>query len=207
MIIRIIRRLKAWRVYVGRHPYRVPAPAIILLPVFNGVFFCGFAGVVAIRSSKPEGGEPRACGRDLAEQLARTADERMRNGIAAVLGGRISPEGYLAPEREDGRPDREGPADMESLVRRLKETIPFQALFFDNGRFRSLEALAGRLKAFLAGEERLLEEAAGHFSTGELEIVNGRLVALKDAAWALEKDILENIGRIAALSGSDRELN
>jgi len=207
LITRIVRRLKAWRVYVGRNPQGVSAPAIILLPVFNGVFFCGFAGILAIRSHEPLEDDARSPGRDVLPRLTRIALELKGNGLEAVLEGSVSPGEYLAPEAGDRGPDGQSPAGLEPLVRCLKETRFFQALFFDSDRVHALSRLVADLKAFLADEERLLEDAAGRFRTETLEIVNSRLVSLKDAVWSLEKDVLENVGRIAALAGAGRDVD
>jgi len=60
------------------------------------------------------------------------------------------------------------------------------------------------MNAFLAEEQFALESRAAHFSTGDLEIINSRLTRMKDVCWALERDILDNIGGILRLAGSER---
>ena len=59
------------------------------------------------------------------------------------------------------------------------------------------------MKAFLAEEEKILEEKAGHFQSADMEIINSRLILMKDVIWSLEKDILGNVEKIASLTGLD----
>jgi len=59
------------------------------------------------------------------------------------------------------------------------------------------------MKAFLVEEEKILEEKAGHFQSADIEIINSRLILMKDVIWSLEKDILGNVEKIASLTGLD----
>ncbi len=49
----------------------------------------------------------------------------------------------------------------------------------------------------------LSEERAGHFQSVDMEIINSRLILMKDVIWSLEKDILGNVEKIASLTGLD----
>ncbi len=51
------------------------------------------------------------------------------------------------------------------------------------------------------GEEGLIEEVARRLSTGAMERINESIEILKDAVWALEKDILANCEKTIDLAG------
>ena len=73
------------------------------------------------------------------------------------------------------------------------------ACFFSDGLFSALSTLCKEMTVFLATEEKILEDNADHFHTDELEIINSRIIQIKDILWALEKDFLDNIFKIKAL--------
>ncbi len=83
----------------------------------------------------------------------------------------------------------------------MKGEEAFGKIFYDDGEARRLTLLSDKMKAFLTDEEMLLEEQAGRISTVDLEAVNRGLVLLRDLVWGLERDILDNIGRICRLAG------
>ena len=90
---------------------------------------------------------------------------------------------------------------MERELLRMKGEEAFGKIFYDDGEARRLTLLSDKMKAFLTDEEMLLEEQAGRISTADLEAVNHGLVLLRDLVWGLERDILDNIGRICRLAG------
>ena len=105
---------------------------------------------------------------------------------------------------------------MEKSLLCLKGDLPFRNVFFDDSKASALQSLAERMKLFVTGEEQLLEKSADHFHTNELEIINSRIVLIKDILWGLERDFLGNIDKIRALSpeaisvegfGKYREIN
>lgn len=179
--------LRKWRIYVGVDPRRVPACSIVVFPLHRNEFFCGFAGIMTIKGSAEKA--------DAAEvaTLSRSFTHVKGKGMATFPAGRFPAEHYLG--------GRGKLAEMEDVVLRLKREALFQYLFFHPEAATQLSGLAGEIKTFLAGEERLLEETAGYFSTTDLELINSRLVVMRDIVWGIEKDILENIGRIVTLAG------
>jgi glucosamine--fructose-6-phosphate aminotransferase (isomerizing) len=83
----------------------------------------------------------------------------------------------------------------------MKGEDAFGKIFYDDGEMRRLTLLSDKMKAFLTDEEMLLEEQADRISTADLEAVNRGLVLLRDLVWGLDRDILDNIGRICRLAG------
>jgi len=184
----ILPWLQNWRVYIGRAPAALPSRCLVFFPVADNILPCGLAGILAIKKD-----QRRATSPDIISSLNGGLRPVRQNGLPALLSGEITPAGYLGGH---------GPlAALNRLIASLKEEEPFLQLLASRENAGRIAAGAGEIKAFSAGEEKLLEENAFRFSTVEIELLNSRQVLLKDIVWALEKDILENIDRVLALAG------
>lgn len=185
---RLIRTLVGFlaecRIHVGCDPERVEAPALILFPHRPATLFCGLAGILTLRQKT----RPAAADDDLSILFARAEEKN----LTALLRGAIPPTAYLGGIPNQGAMERE--------LFRMKGQEAFGRIFYDHGEACRLTLLAEKMKAFLTAEETLLEEQAGRISTADLEAVNRGLVLLRDLVWGLERDILDNIGRICRLA-------
>ncbi len=183
----ILGLLKNYKVYVGVVPRRVPGPAVIIFPANDSMLCCGFAGIVAVKKANV----PKD-----ADSVAQVGDlwAKVRGyGLQTVLGGAVSPSDYLGGGRME---------ELEEHIRLLKTDEPFQRLFFAADKINRLKEIVEEMRIFLSREEELVEEKAGLFSTAVMETINGRLVSLRDAIWAIERDILRNVERIADLASA-----
>jgi glutamine---fructose-6-phosphate transaminase (isomerizing) len=173
------------RIHIGCDPERVGAPALILFPYRPATFFCGLAGILTLRRKT----RSAAADVDLSILFSRAAEKN----LTALLRGTISSTAYLGGIPAQGAMERE--------LFRMKGEEAFGRIFYDHGEACRLTLLADKMKVFLTDEERLLEEQAGRISTIDLEAVNRGLLLLRDLVWGLERDILDNIGRICRLAG------
>jgi len=189
---KIVHFLMDCKLHVGSDPQRVEAPALILFPHRPAILCCGLAGILTLRVAgrvlDSSGQTP--CG-DIAILFARAAEKN----LPALLHGAIPSTAYLG-----GIPTQEA---MERELLRMKGEETFGEIFYNDGEVRRLTLLSEKMKTFLADEERLLEEQAGLISTADLEAVNHGLILLRDLVWGIEKDILDNIGRICRLAGTE----
>jgi glucosamine--fructose-6-phosphate aminotransferase (isomerizing) len=183
---RIVCFLKGCEIHVGRNPDQIHAPALILFPHHPAVLCCGLAGILTLRRKTP----PQAAGEGLPILFARAAEKN----LPALLLGTISKTAYLG-----GLPAQEA---MEQELFRMKGEEAFGKVFYDTGEIVGLSLLSEKMKAFLAVEERLLEEQAGRILTADLEAVNHGLVVIRDLIWGLDKDILQNVEKICRLAGA-----
>jgi glucosamine--fructose-6-phosphate aminotransferase (isomerizing) len=183
---RIVRFLTECEIHVGCNPQQVRAPALILFPHHPATLCCGLAGILTLRRKTP----PQAAGDDLPTLFARAAEKN----LPALLLGTISKTAYLG-----GIPTQEA---MEQELLRMKGEDAFEKIFYDTGESNNLTLLSGKMKAFLAVEEKLLGEQAGRISTADLEAVNHGLVVIRDLIWGLDKDILQNVEKICRLAGA-----
>ncbi len=183
-----IQQLKQWKIHAGVDPRRVAAPSLIIFPLSENILCCGLAGILTVKKAdRPEDFHKYESAAVLFERI------RKRN-IREILAGSIASDRYL-----DGT---DALAGMEQAIQDLKRDDVFERLFFDSDRTARMKALAREINACLAEEESVLEANADRFTTGDLEIINSRLVQVKDIGWALEKDLLDNIQRICGLAGA-----
>ncbi len=182
-----------YRVVVGKDPFHVAPPALIVFPLLSSTFFCGFAGMIAIRRTMQSslGREDSRPG----EALAAMFNRSVSLDLDAVFSGRVSPLSYLG--------GRESQAAMEQELQTIKEAENWQAIFYDAHTFSELQSLCEEMKSFLSGEEKSYEAHSGSIPTSALEEVNHGLNMLRDLTWGLEKDIIANVGKICEIAGVD----
>ena len=93
---------------------------------------------------------------------------------------------------------------VEKASLELKQENAQEILFFDEARAQKLFVLVGEMNSFLAAQEKLLEENAIKFTSTDLEIINSRIILIKDIVWILGKDILSNFKKIIELTGAKK---
>ena len=89
-------------------------------------------------------------------------------------------------------------------VLELKREEAQEFLFFQTDRASDLFHVAQEMTAFLSNEENQLEHQGIVFNSVDLEIINSRLLSLKDICWILEKDILANLQKVLTLYGAEK---
>jgi glucosamine--fructose-6-phosphate aminotransferase (isomerizing) len=183
---KIVHFIKGCKIHVGRDPQGVDVPALILFPHRPAILCCGLAGILTLR----------VAGRVIPhDELSILFNRAAEKNLPALLHGKIPSTAYLG-----GMPTQEV---MERELLRMKGEEAFGRIFYDDDEVRRLTLLSEKMSAFLTEEERLLEAQAGRISTADLETVNHGLVLIRDLVWGVNRDILENIGRIFRLAGVD----
>jgi glutamine---fructose-6-phosphate transaminase (isomerizing) len=181
------RFLRTCKIFVGRYPADVAAPAIIFFPVYLCRLNCGIAGLMTFKRQNKT--KPPDSDRTLAGLVEKIKSSNFRK----LLAGKLAADDYLR-----------GPQSLEAIEKSIQELKQekIQEFFFSHKpRTGILIGLNTAIKKFLNAEEKLLELNADKFSSQDLEIINSRIIQLKDMQWILEKDILDNFGKINDLSG------
>lgn len=188
MLKKMIRFGRQCEIFVGRHPQNVIAPAIIFFPVTFCRFNCGFAGLLTIIS-------PAKITAPTYDPTLFGAFEKIKySSLKEVLAGKLEVENYL-----------NGPANLTALemsVQELKREDAQEYFFFQQEETKILIGLNEEIRNFLNREVSIVENSADKFTSLQLEIINSRIILLKDIQWILEKDILMNFGKILDLSGA-----
>jgi glutamine---fructose-6-phosphate transaminase (isomerizing) len=178
------------RIFIGRQPSHVAAPAIIFFPFLPGQLNCGFAGLMTCRLQK----KPSDTTADLA--VAALWEKAKSAGLPTIFSGKISAANYVNGMETINR--------LKMAVAELKREDAQEFLFFQTGRTADLARVVEELKKFLAAEEKLLEDKAAIINSVDLEMINSRMILLKDICWILEKDILSNLQKVLALTGAEK---
>ena len=184
----ILFPLQKWHWYFGADPHRCPPNSVILFPLYPATFFCGLAGIIAIKGAVTSGREAGIL--PFLSLFDGVADHR----IADVRTGVLPLENYL-----DG-------GHLEEMARQLlvlKGDGLFRELCAHPETAARLEQLTASMKTFLLREEAALEEGAAFFTTEALEIINRKMILLRDIVWGLGQDVLGTLRQIMDLAGED----
>lgn len=175
------------QICIGVKPNAAHAPSIIFIPLVPNQLNCGFAGLMSCRLQKksPNTNEDQTFS-DIWEKIKKA-------GLQTVFSGKNSAENFLNGFQTI--------TDMERVIAELKEEETQEYLFFQTEKANGLHLINEEMKAFLADEEKLLEDQALVVQSTDLELINSRLLSLKDICWILEKDILVNLKKILTLTG------
>ena len=177
------------RIYIGRSLARVPAGAVVFFPCRPTLLACGLAGIVAVKQKKKASQTV-----DLAE-MARAVETVARHRLADCLERPGDPaDGYLGGD---------APSRLLAAVRRLKYRENFCAVYADAEKQAAIQDIAGRLAEIIGEDSRLLVEKMGHLDTRIVDVLTLRLEELKDVAWSLTTEILQNVDQITDLLGAD----
>jgi len=176
------------RIYIGTHPDAVDAPAIIFFPFLHAQLNCGFAGLMTCRLQEKSSDTT-------ADLRAAAMWKRIKSaGLQTVFAGENTATNYLS--------GMDTVKALDRVVLELKREAEQEFLFFQTSRASDLFLIAQEMTNFLADEEKQLEDQGTVFNSMDLEIINSRLLSLKDICWILEKDILSNLQKVLILSGA-----
>jgi len=176
------------RIYIGRRPSAVVAPAIILFPIDLNRLNCGFAGLMTCRLLK----SPAPIMADLT--LGTLWEKIKKSNMQTCSKTEDFTENYLGGMKSL--------QNMNKALSDLKREDAQEFLFFQEDRTADLSLVGREINNFLMHEEKCLEEQAALINSNDLETINSRIILLKDICWMLEKDILENLRQVLQLTGA-----
>ncbi len=182
------------RIYLGRDIRFIEPGSVVLFPLHPDTLFCGLAGIITLKKAAVEPVRSHNAG-----EASSLFSRITKSGLKEIFSGAITPREYL-----------KGPDDLHRLERYIslwKLDGHFRDIFFDPAKTDTLNKLSGDIKAFIQEQEGILREKAVRISTDEIEIVNSRIIILKDLQWSLEHDVLQNIGKISDLAGAGRDIS
>ena len=187
-----IQRLFKRPVYWGRPATPPPAGALILFPFEPARLGCGLAGIVAYK--RRPAAPPRPELAQLEAQIAALAP----SGLVHCFDNNMDLERcYMQGDAEV--------ANLMADVNTLKQQEIFGTLCRTPQDQAQLDRLYDQLQALVDADDRCLQDRLGHLDTASVETVTRRLENVKDAAWCLKKEIIDNIGKIDALCGDRRQ--
>ena len=171
-------------VYFGRNINYLPGGSIAFFPLQDNTFCCGIAAIVSYKSRKSKAPQPKIG--QLEDQFVRI--EQSGWDACNKLNGIDLAESYLG-----------GKSQLESLwqtIQNLKCIESFYSIFCDPNQRSQLSALEVRLVDFISAEKQLLTERMGRIPGPILEMMTDRIEKLKDIAWCIRWEILNNVKKL-----------
>ncbi len=185
-------RIMDIRLCFGCSPNHAAANSIILFPYHPNRLSCGFTGLIAFNRDKNA-----AETIDVPDLRARLETIR-ENGFSACAA--LMPDTFIT--RYLGGED----AVLQQFrsIQDLKQNIFFHLIYNDQPLFAQLQTFAGELQSVIRTESAHMSEQMGVVSSRQFDAMSMRIEKLKDTAWCLETEILENILRVKKLAGDTK---
>ncbi|MFO7558543.1 MAG: SIS domain-containing protein [Desulfobacterales bacterium] len=174
------------KIYIGKNMAGVPEKSIVLFPCHATLLPCGLAGIIAFKKGKE--------GPDLPDF------SRITGMVQKIKGSTF--------ERFENMPDalNETYLGGESLIdsfwkisRELKTDRSFAEIFFQKEIQENLSAISHDINGILQSETNFFSKKIGYLDTAEAESISIRIEKLKDIAWCLDVEVLENIKKVRKL--------
>ncbi|MEW5908467.1 MAG: glutamine--fructose-6-phosphate aminotransferase, partial [Thermodesulfobacteriota bacterium] len=177
------------KIFFGRSIQSLPDRSIVFFPCHYSLFFCGLAGIVTFVNKRPS-----SISIDI-ERLEKTAERIFSTPFSS------------APK--NGKADWK---DTETLlqellhsVHELKQDDTFFKIITEADLRLRLFKLASECLEFCTSEEKWLIQNMGTIPSDTVETASRCFEALKDIAWSIKFEILENIRKIEELIPEKRK--
>lgn len=177
------------KIYLAKSVHDIEAGTIIFLPVDTCRLNCGLTGIVTYKKGV-------APAKTISLERIESVLLHMRSFTLQKLKG--SPG--LA-ERYIGGKD--SIRELEDLILSLKSPASLFALCKEEALREKLEDISRMLGTLILEEEDQRRQHGAFLSPEENEGVINRITQLKDLRWCITDEILQNLERIEALSGSN----
>jgi glucosamine--fructose-6-phosphate aminotransferase (isomerizing) len=175
-------------VFFGIHPNAAPKASIIFFPLAEATCQCGITGIVTLK--KPAAPPPGP----MLPPVEEMVDE---------LKARFEKKEQGAPPAGLVNLDGQSPADaIYTAVRRLKRQFLFSSIYNDTEQQEALTSAHAKLRQIIDEEEGRLSLQMGRLSTEQAAAMSEQIERLKDAAWCLKTEVIDNIEKIRALEGN-----
>ena len=172
--------------HLGRCPAGQTGTVVVFFPWSPARLHCGLAGLISVSRQDPPGSLDNLDERtDLVKAIEALPLDTLMDQAALADPGRA-----LGCETIEKLFDK---------TRELQRQDNFVALFKNPGHQDKLQRLHRQLEALVLRDARSLERQMGQLPTAIAEAADQRIVRLKDAAWCLKTEILDNIEKTRAL--------
>jgi len=174
-------------IYFGRNITHLPLGVIVFFPLRDNTFCCGIAAIVSYKLKKST--LPRldtAALEDMFAQIAQSGTETCSTVAVTDIDGH-----YLG-----------GKSHIDSLwqaIQNLKCTDRFYAIFKNSNDRRQLTDLCDRLTGIINTETQLLSQRMDRIPVETLELMTARIERLKDIAWCIRWEVINNVGKVKDL--------
>jgi len=174
-------------VFFGRSIAHLPMGVIVFFPLRDNTFCCGIAAIVSYKSKKTTA--PQSDTSALGGLFDRIAQSGCKT--CNQISSKDMDEHYLG-----------GKSHVDCLwqaIKNLKCAERFYALFKNPAECEQLADLCDRLAGVIDAETQLLSDRMGRIPVQTLELMTARVEKLKDIAWCIRWEILNNVKKIKDL--------
>ncbi|MGD8284580.1 MAG: SIS domain-containing protein [Desulfobacterales bacterium] len=180
-------------VYFARDVAGVSSGSIVFFPLVANRLNCGIAGIVSYKHGKTK--HPQSELSAMNDSVARIESQGCES--CKLNDYQNIDDQYLG-----------GESVIHSLwtaVQTLKGEDRFFSIFTSLDDQKSLENLTQRLSGVAHDEAQSLAKHMGHIPTEKVKRMSARIEKLKDIAWCLQSEIIDNLEKIRDLSKGLRE--
>ncbi|MGA1863990.1 MAG: SIS domain-containing protein [bacterium] len=167
----------------------MPEKALILFPLNSDRLCCGLIGILEYKTGKNK--ENIDSYQSYIKKVREIWSEIISYRLKSLTKKKISADEYLK--------DEESLDKLKDAIISLKDLKVFEYIFKDLKSQKAIKAQVQDMHSFLAEEDALLDQSGFRIPSSDLELVNTRLILLRDCAWWLEKELLLNIEKIRSL--------
>jgi glucosamine--fructose-6-phosphate aminotransferase (isomerizing) len=181
-------------VYFGRSPAGVAPGSIVFFPVHQNILGCGIAAIVSYKNKKPASYAKN--GARLDEIVKKIEDRGCET--CRKLDYQDIDNGYLGGKRLID--------NLWQTVQEIKCEEPFFAFYTSVKKRRHLQTVGDRLTGVVETESKILADHMGRMPSQAVELMAERIERLKDIAWCIRCEILDNTKKLDALiKGSPKQ--
>ena len=173
-----------------RPPVNPDGVTVVFFPCSQATLHCGLAGLISVYQN-----EAVSAIKDLKDLRAQFDSIRIHPLESCTSDIAVMEKECLGGDEVLER--------LSQRTHQLKRRDHFVNLYSDPGLQDQLNALHDELSRLIQTESEALQEKMGHWKAKAVEIADRRIEVLKDVAWAIKTEILDNIRKVQDISGAE----
>jgi len=185
-------------VYFGKSSARKAAGSsqisIIFLPYMQNVFNCGLTGIVSIKKKT-----------EISSHIDLDSFVDLINNIT-IKGYEYCNKKKLAFS-ENYLGDYENRQKLIQTIYGLKQDAQFYKIFSNQKIQYELKKIADILTIFINSETKLISDCIGYLKPCEVNTIFSRIEMLKDTAWCLASEIINNVHKIEQMINNTNKVS
>jgi glucosamine--fructose-6-phosphate aminotransferase (isomerizing) len=167
----------------------VPDGSLIFFPFNSNYLFCGLLGILEYKTNnkKDDINAYKSNIKHIREIWLKIIPYRLK----PLTKGEISAYEYLR--------DEESLNELKDSIAALKDLKIFEYIFKDMESQKAIKNQIQDIHSFLAEEDEILDQSGFKIASSDLELINTRLILIRDCVWWLEKELLLNMEKVRSL--------
>ncbi|MBF0223901.1 MAG: SIS domain-containing protein [Desulfobacterales bacterium] len=177
-----------YQIFIGKNIKSVSEKSIIFFPVCNNIFYCGLAGIIAVKHQATKHDE--SIDINFLIQTARKLYEQSEN----LILDEFIKDNFNLSDHFLG--DNSLLDTLFEFILSLKKEYSFIKIFPNKELSDEIINVSAMLFNAIQSCEAFLSINSGILNTVSVNKINQKIELLKDIQWALSKELYENIKRI-----------